>query len=408
MRASGLPNHSFTTPMNEPPLIQRRWVQGTLLVGFWTLVALIFITRNTILQLVGPQGVALDQPFTIGRAIWTLLAWYVWIPSTLVAVWLVRRFPLDRGNRIRNAIIHMGAAPCLSLLAATGFTALRGLPRIVEGASFIGWYPEALVRIYTGAVAIDSFIYLSILVAVHAFEYYRKYREQEIRATQLEAELAEAQLHALKLQLHPHFLFNTFHAISILMRQHKHEDAMDTIAVLSNFLRYVLDNTGAQEVALQQELDFLESYLAIEQIRFGSNLTVETDVGADAQQAQVPNLILQPLVENAIRHGIGPSERPGHIEVTARREGDQLRLQVRDNGVGLPEDWHFETDKGIGLSNTKARLERLYDAEYRLDLTAPPDQPGLLVTIVIPYRRSEETVPRELSPSLAGASPLHR
>src|SRR5208337_4143696 len=168
-----------------------------------------------------------------------------------------------------------------------------------------------------------------------AFDYYRKYRERELRAIELEKLLAQAKLQALQMQLNPHFLFNSLHSISALM--HKNVDAAERmIGRLGELLRAALDNTETQEVPLRQELQFLRRYLEIEQIRFGSRLRVEIRAAPETLEARVPNLILQPLVENAIRHGVEPHAQPGRIRLLARRQANELRLGVDDNGDGLP------------------------------------------------------------------------
>src|SRR5262249_40591374 len=189
----------------------------------------------------------------------------------------------------------------------------------------------------------------------------------ELKASQLEARLAQAQLQALKMQLHPHFLFNTLHAISALMRKDV-EEADRMITRLSDLLRLTLENVGAQEATLRQELEILGRYLEIEQRRFGDRLQVKMEIEPETLDARAPNLILQPLVENAIRHGIAPRSAPGLIEIRASRAGDKLELQVRDNGVGLPTDHREPIKEGVGLANTRARLEQLYGAAYRFEV----------------------------------------
>ena len=376
-----------------PSPSSRRWVHAAILVGFWTLVAVIYITSSALIT----WTVGGPRPLTPLRALFTLLGWYTWIPGTLIVLALVRRYPIDRTRGPWSVGLHLVAAPFVSLLASTLFAGMRSIEAAVGGRALDASFVEYTLGVFQRSVTLDSVIYMTILLGVHAFEYYRRYRERELRASQLEVELSEARLQALRLQLQPHFLFNTFHTIAMLIRQGQEEEAIDTIAVLSEFLRYVLEHTRAQEVPLQQELDFLRSYLAIENIRFQEALKVDVDVDEDALAARVPNLILQPLVENAIRHGIEPHRQTGRIEVMARREGDRLRLRVRDNGTGLPDDWRWEEQNGIGLSNTRARLERLYGSEHMLELTNVPDG-GLLVTIVIPYRTESRIV--EPAPAL--------
>jgi LytS/YehU family sensor histidine kinase len=196
----------------------------------------------------------------------------------------------------------------------------------------------------------------------------------------------EAQLKTLQQQLHPHFLFNTLHAISALM--HRDVEAADrTLMRLSDLLRLTLENLGQQEVTLQSELEFLSKYVQIEQTRFGDRLFVQFDVEPSALDAQVPHLILQPLVENAIKHGVAKRAGPGHIAISARRDGDKLHLEVRDDGVGLSEDALTALQKGIGVSTTRARLQHLFGADYRFEFHRQPA--GLAVVIALPWHTGE-------------------
>jgi LytS/YehU family sensor histidine kinase len=225
-------------------------------------------------------------------------------------------------------------------------------------------------------------IYWVIVSISHAFDYYRKFQDRELRSLELEKHLTEAKLQALQMQLNPHFLFNTLHGISSLM--HRDVEAADRMLIrLSELLRRTLENTGTQEVPLQDELDFLKRYLEIEQTRFGDRLTVRMDIAPDTLSAQVPNLVLQPLVENAIRHGIEPHAKPGIIELRARRFPGTLELQVSDNGAGLARGQAFE--EGVGLSNTRARLEQLYGKAHRFDFSNGTNG-GLVVSVTIPLR----------------------
>src|SRR6185369_4509061 len=197
--------------------------------------------------------------------------------------------------------------------------------------------------------------------------YYREGREREIHAAALEAQLAQAQLQTLKMQLQPHFLFNTLNSISAL----NHEDpraANRMIARLSELLRLTLENDGAQEVSLHQELDFLKRYLEIQQVRFGDRLKVHFDVAPETMDARVPNLLLQPLVENAIQHGLAPFSAPGEIHIHASRENGLLCLRIADSGPGLPASTPSGAPDGIGLANTRARLQQLYGDAHRFEL----------------------------------------
>ena len=230
-------------------------------------------------------------------------------------------------------------------------------------------------------------IYLLIALTSYAFSYYRRYREGQLRTLQLEAQLSQAQLQALKMQLQPHFLFNTLHSISALLNKDP-ESARKMITRLGDFLRLTLENSGSHEVTLQQEMEFLSCYLEIERIRFQNRLVTRLEVEQQTLAAKLPNLILQPIVENAIRHGIAPRSTPGLIEIEAKQRNGTLRIQVRDNGPGLSK--HRTSDilfkKGLGLANTETRLERLYGAAHLFDLSNNPDG-GLIVTLEIPFHK---------------------
>jgi two-component system, LytTR family, sensor kinase len=223
---------------------------------------------------------------------------------------------------------------------------------------------------------------------VHALDYYRHYQEKSLAASQLEAQLVQTKLHLLKTQLHPHFLFNTLNSISALL----HEDVEQAdlmIERLGDFLRLTLDHFTAQEVTLREELEFLNCYLSIEQIRLQERLVTAIDVQPQALDAMVPSLILQPIVENAIRHGIAPRASVGRLQIQARHERSTLLLTVRDNGPGLGPGVNGNNAKGMGLAITRARLERLYGSRCRFELVNAAEG-GLVVTLEIPFQPSNQ------------------
>jgi len=231
-------------------------------------------------------------------------------------------------------------------------------------------------------------VYAVIVCAWHAWDYYRKFREREAQAAQLAGRLAQAQLQALRMQLNPHFLFNTLNAVSSLMLKDV-PAANKMISRLGELLRLTLENTQ-QEVPLQQELDFLRRYLDIERIRFGDRLQLKMDIDPATLSAAVPNLILQPLVENAVHHAIEPLEAGGKIELRAIRDNGCLVLQVSDNGPGLrphaaPEDEApMDTRERIGLKNTRERLRKLYGDSQRFDLVSNA-MGGVTASLSIPF-----------------------
>ncbi|HXB70357.1 MAG TPA: histidine kinase [Candidatus Acidoferrales bacterium] len=201
----------------------------------------------------------------------------------------------------------------------------------------------------------------------HATEYYRRYRVREVAASRLQAQLARAQLEVLRMQLQPHFLFNTLHAISALMYRDV-EGADRMVTRLSDFLRLTLDSAGVQEVTLKREMEYLDKYLDIEQVRFGERLQVARSIEPDALDLLVPNLALQPLVENAVRYAVAPRAAGGRVEIAARVAGGSLTIEVQDDGPGAPGGFR----EGVGLSNTRARLEQLYGVSSHLELGNTP------------------------------------
>jgi len=317
----------------------------------------------------------------------------VWYPVALLApacLWLATRFPFERERWLRTLAIHLNINLafhfCLVVISLPLSQLIWREP--ILSIRFLQNLHQRLI----GRLPIDVIIYWMIVGTGYAFEYYRRFREQEVqaarlelRATQLETQLVQAQLQALKMQLHPHFLFNTLHAISALMDDDI-KGARRMIARLSELLRLTLENVGQQEVSLRQELDALERYLEIEQIRFQDRLTVRLAVAPETLDANVPNLVLQPIVENAIRHGIAPRSSAGCIEIRAERRDGMIELQVIDDGPGL-QPGKQEFKEGIGLANTRARLQQLYGEEHRIEIN-DADEGGLAVKLSIPFRQS--------------------
>jgi sensor histidine kinase YesM len=251
----------------------------------------------------------------------------------------------------------------------------------VSGVSLLDESAKLLLLALAGAVATYATAWHERL----AISYFRQARDRE----HLEEQLARAQLQTLKLQLQPHFLFNTLNTITALIGVDPRV-AERMVSGLSELLRLSLRNAGEQEVPLSRELELLEHYVEIQQIRFRDRLTVSVDVAPDTMHALVPNFILQPLVENAIRHGIGPRAAPGHVDVRAYRENGSLHLRVADNGVGARRRRSESSGEGIGLGNTKARLEHLYGAEHGFSAQGGSDG-GFVVDIVIPFRPRHDT-----------------
>jgi sensor histidine kinase YesM len=363
----------------------RRWVKYWLA---WTGAGLLYISQDFMTRLSRNESVPWRNVF-MG---W-MTAMYICAAFTPAILWLCRRWPVDGPRRRRQLGLHFGASLAFWLIS----TALE-----VPVLAAIGTWPASRsllddLRILLPIDLQGAIVRYWAVVALDAlFRSNREARRREREALQLKvdsSQLAEqltaSQLSALKMQLQPHFLFNTLGAIMVLVRQHKSREAETMLSRLSDLLRHTLDQAEAQEVPLWYELDFLRLYLSIEQVRFEDRLRVRIDAGKDVSDALVPHMALQPIVENAVRHGLGQSEEPVLIQVTVSRADGRLTLTVTDDGPGCPTPALEE--KGIGLKNTRNRLNRLYGAGAALvaeNLTPR----GFRVTMTLPYRtaRAEE------------------
>ena len=312
-----------------------------------------------------------------------LVYWY--IPALLAPLIMAfaLRHPFDRIRWPRQLALHVTAALSYSVVHTTSMMGIRALLLMGQPLppDFPGWRNFALLTYLT---QLDWLLmtYLFLIGLAYALAYRRESEARALNTSQLETRLVEAQLQALQRQLHPHFLFNTLNTVSGLIRTDP--DAADTmIDRLGDLLRMTLHKSGIQEVSLKEELDVLGKYVEIERTRFGNRLTVEMRVQPETLDVQVPSLVLQPLVENAIRHGIAPNAGPGWIAVYAQRDNDDLVLQVLDNGDGLPPDRLMAMNRGVGLDNTRARLEHLY--RDRFEFTFSNLERGFCVTIRIPF-----------------------
>jgi LytS/YehU family sensor histidine kinase len=239
--------------------------------------------------------------------------------------------------------------------------------------------------------------YWGILGIQSGFRYYRGFQERELHASELKAQLVKAQLSALKMQLQPHFLFNTLNAIMVLVRQQRGRQAEEMLARLSDLLRCVLEDVDEQQIPLRRELEYLRLYLSIEQVRFQDRLGIEISADDTALDAAVPHMGLQPIVENAVRHGIGQVAAAGTIRISAFRTGQSLIIRVADDGPGLGTAdlaAQLTEGRGIGLANTRARLYQLYGDAASLNVEN--GERGVVATMTIPYRAGGETPETEL------------
>jgi two-component system, LytTR family, sensor kinase len=342
--------------------MRRGWVGWLLVFAAWTALAVFFAVSSSLTYM------STYQPPRWGLTlVMALTEWYAWAALTPLVVWLAERFPLRAGRIGRAVAVH---GPGGLVVAAVKIGLTRGLRHLL-----VGFNSYFLIS----NLATHYVIYWAIVGAVHALAYYRAGREGELRASQLEARLAQARLQLLQMQLHPHFLFNTLNAVSELIHEEPaRADRM--IASLSELLRETLDAGSPEQVALERELELLDRYLDIQRARFGDRLDVRIDVGGAARRALVPNLILQPLVENSIRHGLSRRVAAGRIDIRGARVGDSLILEVQDDGLGL----EGAAREGVGLGNTRARLQELYGDAHRVEIR-DADGGGALVRLAIPW-----------------------
>ena len=355
--------------------VRPRWLVG--FVAFWTLVGLAFGAQLYLTQ--AKVGSPVSWSFAVIRS---LGDWYTFAVLSLPAILLARRFPLGSASLHLLVAVHLIASVVFSLV----WMLLRaGLTVVLDGQPFAETLRYALVA----TLVFNMLVYWVVVVSTHAFEFYQQSQERERRELDLERRLAEARLRALQMQLNPHFLFNALNGISALM--YRDVDAADSMLVrLSELLREALRRSDEPWVPLRDEVSFLRRYLAIELIRFSGRLSFEEDVDPSTLNLPVPNLILQPLVENAIKHGIEPQSRPGRIVLRARvQPSGYLRLEVEDNGRGF--DPAKPVDSGIGLSNCRSRLEQLYPGQASLKLEAG-SAGGLRVVLEVPVRATTSAV----------------
>jgi sensor histidine kinase YesM len=318
---------------------------------------------------------------------------YSWSLVALAAVWLARRIPVGNEGWGRPAALHVAGGLVVLAVRFWGANAI--------GVAF-GWIPSMPTpTTFLHILPFNLLFYLSMVGVGYAIDFYRRYRDRELEASQLELErsrlalsasaletrLVEAQLQALKSQIQPHFLFNTLNAISTLVH-HDPDRADRMISCLGDLLRTILAHRQQQEVTVREEIELLAPYLEIEQTRFGDRITFEIHSDPASLEARVPHLILQPLIENAIRHGIAPQRGPGWIAVSTGRSGDSLLIQVRDNGVGLDGGDPLASG-GLGLNNIRSRLEQLYGERSGMKIRERSTG-GTLVELRIPFRTTAE------------------
>lgn len=354
------------------PLFGSRWRAVALLFGVWTLVGCVAIAGGVAVTQV--SGAPRPSTFFFVN---NLLGVWLWALYSAGIFRLVERHPLDGPTWRRGLLLHLAL---FLVLWSFELAFVNVLDRVVD-------HPQrSALQYFFGSLSYCLFCYLGALAAGHALRFHRLYLERTVRASELESELLRAQLLALQMQLRPHFLFNALNTVSGLVRTDDKDGAIQVVAGLAELLRAVLSTDGSQQVPLRQEVALVERYLGIEQRRFSDRLRTEFAVDPEAMEAMVPQLLLQPLVENAIRHGARVEEGEGRVRIHVRREAELLCLSVEDSG---PQPARGGPDSGgIGLANTRARLRHLYGERHRLSLTATPR--GTVAEVAIPFQRAGE------------------
>jgi two-component system LytT family sensor kinase len=343
--------------------------------AFWSIPALLVTAIST-----RETGRTLAQAFVTQG-----LPWYYWAAVTPAIFHLTRRFPFETLRQTRGFVRHLGAA----ILFGIGFSIVTSvllylLPATTEQGE--RGMREVVVSAVTFGIFFGLLFYCMIASVGFALGSQERLRERELASSRLEARLVEAQLGALRMQLQPHFLFNSLHTIALYVREGDAATSTRLLARLSEMLRHLLDDGGAQEVPLNIELGHARRYLDIEHARFSDRLTVRYDVPEQLEDALVPNLVLQPLIENAVRHGVASRAAPGVICIAARHENGDLILTVTNDGAHLPDGFDAAGATGIGLRNTSLRLEHLYHSAGKVSLKNW--QGGVVAEVTIPHHRS--------------------
>jgi hypothetical protein len=349
-----------------------RWA---LIAGGWTIYGLLISAQHVL-------GAGLNgKSFPWSTALLLLMPLaMVWALATPGILWLGRRFPFHGGRWRTGVAVHLVVSLSLIFLLDLGYA--WHASNVLPGPPAAPTLLSGAFRLFILWVVSDGLLYWTVLSIGYAVDHFSRFRERELAASQLETQLVQADLRTLRMQLHPHFLFNALHTIAALVRTGDQKNAVRVTAGLGGLLRRMLDEARDQEVPLQQELDFIRSYLEIEQLRFPDRLKVAIEAPPEVIAAMVPQFILQPLVENAIRHGIAPHRSAGRIAISAEPVGPRLRLAVRDDGAGLANG---APSMGVGLTNTRARLAGLYGDQCSLELHSAAGG-GLEAIVELPLR----------------------
>ena len=350
------------------------------IILFWTIIALLFGGQNYINYAL--KGEACNFWGTLFEHVPTFAIWAVFAPFIQI---LLRRFPLmNSKNFWIDLIVHIGTATILGIVSlfiiGTGRWLYYGigrtsLPEFIKDFSIVWFFYQYIM-------------YSAMILFLLAINYYKKFRDKEAHAIELQKLLVESQLSSLKMQLHPHFLFNTLNTISMLVRMDKKENANKVISRLGDMLRQVLLTRDDQMATVEQEINLIDKYLGIEAIRFEEMLSYKFDPDENTLGLQIPDMLLQPVVENSIKHGMKNLNRPMHIEIKSYLENDKLKVVVSDSGIGFDTSDENFINKGIGLRNTIERCEKMF-GKNQIAINSEPRK-GTTIIFTFPIINKEE------------------
>ncbi len=401
----GVASNVVETRDRQRPRSQRPWLIWVVSFGVWTFLT--FAATGTIYEMYRSMGRgSVKETFFLQLS---QIFPYAFLTPFVFA--LAMRYPVQRGNWARRSFLHLACGVAFSAIhvimrAATPYAFWDPQSRTwmsaiwdVHAHVFRVQWPQLKMLFFSNVLDDVTGAYLPIALIAHVISYYKTSREREIRTSQLQIQLTKSRLQALKSQLQPHFLFNTLHSISALMLTDP--SAADRMMTrLSDLLRMTLETDATQVTTLSRELEFANGYLEIEKVRFDARLRVVQEIAPETLDAQVPTLLLQPLVENAVKHGIAKRSDGGEIRISATRDDRSLYLRIEDTGPGLDAGENFEQKSGLGLRATRDRLKTLYGAEQSLDIQERPEG-GVEVCVSIPFR----TEPRLLLYDLVSDNP---
>ncbi len=352
------------------------------IVFFWAIIALISTT-----MLFSSLSLGGDSPSFVGIFFIKLIVWLYWGAITPLVIKLGDTFSLDKEQRVKSILIHIPLSilfPSLNILLYAGIVSVLSEDPLPIMPLFLSLFFDQFEWYFL--------IYWAIILVGFTFKYYKSSRERELETINLEAELIRSQLHALKMQLQPHFLFNTLNNISSLVRRGNKDVAISMLAGISDLLRSTLSRRNEQEITLSEELDFTRKYLEIEKIRFNNKIEIEYEFEEDNLEALVPHFILQPVVENGINHGISKQIVAKKISIRTRREGELLHLEVVNEGPPLAQDFSLGENLGIGLQATKERLGQVYGSNFDIRLDNVENGVKVLITFPFVTQRSDEEI----------------